>query len=339
MPASASAVSGLRSIKLQEAGTLTSAHSRRAIEYNAQIETAQSCGEQQLEADLRRQLCCFLEACHATYDLAEMLPIEQILAAKVPFRRQTDLDQIQACVQRIGDLRTHCSEERLTRAVAFLVLKQYQAALDQTDSGLSIDSNHTHLRCARGQVLLELERFEEAHQEYTWASRQSPNSSLALGGLGRSLLYSGQAKAAIVPLKRCLNIVPKDSEIWCLTAQALAATGNLVDALAATRHCLSLESGNRIGGLLMGELLESLGHHREASAHYSQLIKLHFQSAGERRARLPIQSSPNKTSTRDQPNHNSRNRPKLRPRLRKHKRGLMLIGTAIVSTAWWLAHS
>jgi tetratricopeptide (TPR) repeat protein len=127
-----------------------------------------------------------------------------------------------------------------------------------------------------GSELLRRGALDEAEQAFQEAARLHPRWMTPRRGLADIAAERGDWRAAILGYERALRMAPKDARGHMRLARALAATGQLAEALGRARHALSLSDGVRRPEalLVLGFVHAERGETDEAVAAYDEAIAL-----------------------------------------------------------------
>jgi tetratricopeptide (TPR) repeat protein len=160
----------------------------------------------------------------------------------------------------------------------------------------------------RAEVLLALERPEDARASYTEVLGRESGNATALAGMGRILLDEGKAPEALQSLEQALARVPDDEGLYLLRAEAQAASGALAEAARGLEdgvkriprseplwarlgeihirlenwpkaseslaHAMAIDPANVELPLRAGFVAEKLGHENEALALYELATRI-----------------------------------------------------------------
>jgi protein O-GlcNAc transferase len=119
--------------------------------------------------------------------------------------------------------------------------QRYPAALEAFDRALR-HGRRVETLVARGDVLRELKRPEEALRSYTGALELRADSVEAYRGRGDALLDLGDPSAALVSLDQAVLLGPERSEVHNSRGNALRALMRLPESIASYDRALRLDS-------------------------------------------------------------------------------------------------
>lgn len=92
----------------------------------------------------------------------------------------------------------------------YRVAGRHDLAVEQYRAGLEIRPRYLDLRASLAEVLVEMERIEEARDELSWVLQENPTYTGARIRLGVVLHHMGETDAAIREWQRCLDEDPDD---------------------------------------------------------------------------------------------------------------------------------
>jgi tetratricopeptide (TPR) repeat protein len=141
------------------------------------------------------------------------------------------------------------------------------AKSSQADSAFSAPSN------LRGQIMLELDRPDEAAVEFEHAVELDEQSVAAWAGWGRALLHGGQEDAAREKLRTALDLDDSYTEAMLDLAVCLLSAKEDEAALNLLSSARELNPRDPAAYLILGRYQESLGHTTEALATYRTALE------------------------------------------------------------------
>ena len=143
---------------------------------------------------------------------------------------------------------------------------------------VALDPTHTGAR-------LELARFALAHRHYGPARehleailKRIPTHVIALELLSNTLRFQGELPAAEKLARRATVLAPRSSRAWnalALVLQARALPAPLVEAEAAFRKVLELDSESADAHTQLGRLLFNRGDYRAAIRELESALRIH----------------------------------------------------------------
>jgi len=132
-------------------------------------------------------------------------------------------------------------------------------ALARVDEALQRNSDSAQLHSLRGQLLLSLDREEEAAPAFERALVLEPNRAEALAGRGELALRAGEPLAALELFEQANEAAPDDPAHALGGARALRAAGRLDAADARVRRVLQHHPEYVPAMLELAELVAALG--------------------------------------------------------------------------------
>lgn len=127
-------------------------------------------------------------------------------------------------------------------------------AIDDLGRALELEPNDPLTRWLRAEVLLRLERFDEAAAAARTTIGLDPSHAPSHAQLGFALLRMKRYEDALGPLQRAAHLAPTRADVLAYRADAHAQLGNLaqaeIDARDATRLSPVSEYAHRIRGLV-----------------------------------------------------------------------------------------
>jgi tetratricopeptide (TPR) repeat protein len=109
-------------------------------------------------------------------------------------------------------------------------------SLEQADLAVATDPNNPDTHSARGQVLLNLNRFEEAASEYGQAASLRPRDFFVWLEYGRALDTAGDAKGALEVLKESVRLAPYYSDPRWQYGNVLFRSGRVEEGFREMRR-------------------------------------------------------------------------------------------------------
>jgi tetratricopeptide (TPR) repeat protein len=122
--------------------------------------------------------------------------------------------------------------------------QQWENALRNCDESLAINPNATAVRFLRGRVLYEMERFDEALQEFDHVLEQDPFQEDALQLAGSINTTQGDAEAGREYYRRYLDINPGNVAIRMRIAYEMAQAGDPVGAMEFIQTGLDVDANS-----------------------------------------------------------------------------------------------
>ena len=103
-------------------------------------------------------------------------------------------------------------------------------AQKEFEQELKINPQNAAAEYYLGELARQADRLDEAIQHFTRSTRLFPDFAEAYGGLGRSLLDSGKAAAAVSPLETAVKLAPENPTLHLALATAYQRLGRKEDA-------------------------------------------------------------------------------------------------------------
>jgi tetratricopeptide (TPR) repeat protein len=160
------------------------------------------------------------------------------------------------------------------RASAHNLLRQYPAALADSDAALRLQPVSTAALCARGHALNGLRRQKEALACFTEATTLDAACIEAWQQRGNTLLKLGEPVQALDCYSHVLAIEPAHGDALTNRGVALSALRRHAEALDSYEQAIALRPGNAGAYANRGIALSELGRHREALASFERAIAI-----------------------------------------------------------------
>ncbi|WP_167646359.1 M48 family metalloprotease [Mameliella alba] len=128
----------------------------------------------------------------------------------------------------------------MREAVAWHRQSNLKKSLSAIDRAIALRPGDPYLLELKGQILLESRQFGAAVQVYQAAANRAPREPLILGGLGRSLLATGNHRQALKALEAARGRDFTDARVLRDLAVAYAKTGQpgMASVVTAERYAL-----------------------------------------------------------------------------------------------------
>ncbi len=160
------------------------------------------------------------------------------------------------------------------RASAHNLLRQYPAALADSDAALRLQPASTAALCARGLALNGLQRQQEALACFAQAVALDADCVEAWLQRGNTLLKLGKPAQALDCYGHTLALKPAHSDALTNLGLALIALRRHAEALGSFEQAIALQPGNAGAYANRGIALSELGRHREALASFGRAIEI-----------------------------------------------------------------
>jgi tetratricopeptide (TPR) repeat protein len=158
------------------------------------------------------------------------------------------------------------------RARAFTGLKQYDAALNDLNNVLQLDTDNVAARVARGKVKLETNKADDALVDFEQAVKAQPSNAEAQFGYGKSLVLNRHAGDAIDPLTRAIEADPKNAEAYRLRGTAYAASSPK-RALEDFKQAVAINPDDFEAYFNWGMVDGGAERHQDAIEHFAKAIE------------------------------------------------------------------
>jgi tetratricopeptide (TPR) repeat protein len=118
----------------------------------------------------------------------------------------------------------------------------------------------------RGAMMLKIESFATAYQDYLRALTLDPTDAATLEGLARPAIATHQEMEAIGRLKSLMVAHPRTPSIWVAASKLLAATGSSDEAMMLAREASNFAGSNSAALEQLASILADLGDVSELDA-------------------------------------------------------------------------
>ncbi|MDM8548471.1 tetratricopeptide repeat protein [Desulfobacterales bacterium HSG2] len=164
--------------------------------------------------------------------------------------------------------------ELYNHGTVLLELDQYEAAIENYEQALNINPRYINALVNCGYALGELGRYEEAIEKSEQAMNVDPNHIGILNNYGSALGKLGRYEEAIEKFEQALNVDPDDIKILHNYGSALGKLGRYEGAIEKFEQALNVDP-NHIKILNnYGNALGELGRHEEAIEKYDQALNI-----------------------------------------------------------------
>lgn len=160
------------------------------------------------------------------------------------------------------------------RGNVLLAMQRYEDALSSYDRALSLKANYAEIHFNRGVVLRELGRDEEALVSYDRALALKPDYAEAHNNRGIVLELLSRPEEAIASYDRALNRNPGFTQAHYNRGNALRTLERYEDALASYDRALGCNPRYVEARINRGNVLRELRHLEEALADYDVALQL-----------------------------------------------------------------
>jgi tetratricopeptide (TPR) repeat protein len=125
-----------------------------------------------------------------------------------------------------------------------------------------------------GDLLIRLQRYEEALQKYEQAIRLQPDNGYFYEQKGFVLTGLRRYKEALAAYQEAVRLLPHDFVLYKRLGDALRTLGRKNEALKVYKEALDLSTGSRKDSIDIGNTLFGMGSHTDALIAYKRVSKL-----------------------------------------------------------------
>ena len=227
---------------------------------------------------LRYSLCClfFAGAQHPSIPLrtsAAPLADNQLTARAQSSSKQTPRSRSKKVANPLNEL--------LEEARRDIERNDFQAAVEPLQKFLAGQPDFAYAHFQLGYAYAALQRWEEARGEFQRAIELDPRFSEAYSNLGVLLLERDPA-AAVLPLRKAVELLPAQSRPRYLLGRALERSGDLAGALAAYESAERLDPRDLETALAHATALLTAHRVADAEAKFRAALALDERSAPAR---------------------------------------------------------
>ena len=142
------------------------------------------------------------------------------------------------------------------------------------DAALQIELGLAALHNSRGNVLVALQRFDEALASFERAIGVDPEYAVAFGNRGNVYHELGRFDEAIASYDKSIALAPEDAEAFYNRGSSLQKLKRLDEAIASYDRAIALRSDYADAFSNRGTVLQELGQYIEAVTSYDRAIAL-----------------------------------------------------------------
>jgi tetratricopeptide (TPR) repeat protein len=154
-----------------------------------------------------------------------------------------------------------------------------ERAVEHFRRALDLRKDHVPTHLYLGLVFEQMQRFDEASQEFKTVLASEPSSHAHLG-LGRIALAKGAAQGALTHFEQALKINPQHGEVYEAQSRAYAQLGRTEESQAAAKRAGDLSQPTLFVDRLMGKVeIENWSY---ASLEHKARVLLAQDQEGER---------------------------------------------------------
>ncbi|HJP04992.1 MAG TPA: putative 2OG-Fe(II) oxygenase [Gammaproteobacteria bacterium] len=150
------------------------------------------------------------------------------------------------CYRKILDAEPDNLEVRCNLAKALVDVGKKNEALAECDTALSDSNRHPYALATLGAVLIDLERYSDAHDVLEEATRHQSEDDMALVNLALACYRLGNADSATVHLYKAVELNPYNARAVADLVNSLLANGKQKDALQICEEFLYRHPGERL---------------------------------------------------------------------------------------------
>jgi len=234
-----------------------------------------------------------------------------ILAALAPARAQDLLEQGLAAkkakeydkaVELLGNYLKkypHTPEAWEARALSLAALGRGEEALRDLDMGLTYNSKNISLMMAKGKILAEMERRQDAIAAFSQVLALDPGNTEALKERAENLIQEGQAYQAILDLNRAITLAPADPWSYHKLGMAELCLNHFREAAEAMSTAIRLSPQTALFYFARGEIyLRHLDDREKAKADFKKGCDLGHPLCCRELELLAARKSEEETSTK-----------------------------------------
>jgi Flp pilus assembly protein TadD len=152
--------------------------------------------------------------------------------------------------------------------------KQFEAAIMPLQKVLAEEPDFAYGHFQLAYVFTALNRTREAQAEYERATALDPKMSAAYVNLGMLLLESHQDAAAVVPLRKAVELLPAESRPRFLLGVAEERAGNLAEAADAFEGSARLDASDSDTLLHLADIYLRLKRPAEAETKFRRVLEI-----------------------------------------------------------------
>jgi protein O-GlcNAc transferase len=161
-----------------------------------------------------------------------------------------------------------------SRGNVLLALQRFDEAVASYDNAIALKSDFAEAFCNRGAALQELKRFDEALASYNQAIAFRPNYAEAFCNRGLALQELKRFDEALTSYDKAIELTPDYAEAFCSHGAALQQLKRFDEALVSYDKAIALKSDFADAFCNRGAALQELKRLDEALASYDQAIAL-----------------------------------------------------------------
>ncbi len=142
----------------------------------------------------------------------------------------------------------------------------FQIGIDMMNTGLSLLPNSAPLYVARGVLLIQMAKYDQAEADFETAQRVDPNQALGSAAKGLAEIQQNNLDQALQTVKVQLRQKPNDAFLYYLLAEilarhgALSGTSEVQQAIKAALHAVQLNPDLSIAHNVLARLYLNSGN-------------------------------------------------------------------------------
>ncbi len=156
--------------------------------------------------------------------------------------------------------------------------KSWERALSILDSAEAADSMFAGPHTLRGDIMIRLERYEDAQTSFAKAIKLDSMVVAAWAGWGQALLKSGTIEEAIAKLKHALDLDSEYTPAFLDLGMCLAQQGLYDDAIDSLNKAKELNFANPTVHYYLGQVYRQAGNDDKATESYIKALELLYPS-------------------------------------------------------------
>jgi tetratricopeptide (TPR) repeat protein len=164
--------------------------------------------------------------------------------------------------------------KKQTRSNVSQLAKHHSKILDAYEQAIQLDPTSAYAYILKGDVLYDLERYEEALTDYEQALQLDPENPYTYIFKGQALDGLERYEEALATYEEALQYIPDDAFVQGCRSITLYELERYEEALVACERSIELDPNDRFTHFHKGLILYALDHTEEALAAYEQAIRL-----------------------------------------------------------------
>ena len=157
--------------------------------------------------------------------------------------------------------------------VDYLDLNRIEDAMEEFRIALRLSPNYSYAHNNLGTSYRRLNRLDEAIAEYKLALRADPNYATAHNNLGNAYFQQGNFSDALYEFQQAAKIKPTDSDYFFNIGRACKRLSNYTEAAKAYLKCLELDPEYIDAYYNLGDVYASAGNNQAAIYYFQKYIQ------------------------------------------------------------------